>query len=409
MSNKKLIWCPLAFNGLLSTLEGRYHTCCYASQNSFDPSTGKEINRETYTIDDAFNNEYFRSIRRNLKNGVKDKNCDICWREEENGVESGRQHEIKRLHDITPDFENKQLKYLDIALGNQCNLRCRSCNTFDSSKWAKEHFDLELKDSGVSYKDFKKSRKFLEKTDSKIVKSLLEHNLPYIDYLSFLGGEPFLMKSTWYILEYSVEKGYAKNIHLVFDTNATFWDYQKINILNKFKKVTLRLSIDGIRNRFEYLRYPASWDTVLKNIQSMVDWKNTMYGIVDLHVNCTVSAYNIYYVDEIVDFCNTHNLIIFIIPVEEPESISIKHIPNAVKHLIKQKLTLLITKYKNTEFAVQLNKLLYHLNSECKDANWSDFLNEVHKRDVYREESFTETFPEFANLIAKLGYYHSKK
>ena len=68
---KNNLWCPLAFNGILSNVEGRYGTCCWASSNAKEYDTGENITRNMYTLEEAFNHKYFLDIRNNLKNGMK--------------------------------------------------------------------------------------------------------------------------------------------------------------------------------------------------------------------------------------------------------------------------------------------------------------------------------------------------
>ena len=40
------------------------------------------------------------------------------------------------------DTTKKNLKFLDLKLGNICNLKCRICGSWSSSKWAQEEIKL---------------------------------------------------------------------------------------------------------------------------------------------------------------------------------------------------------------------------------------------------------------------------
>ena len=46
----------------------------------------------------------------------------------------------KSLTNWTPDSE-PTLKFIDFKLGNVCNLKCRICGSWSSSKWAQEELD----------------------------------------------------------------------------------------------------------------------------------------------------------------------------------------------------------------------------------------------------------------------------
>ena len=394
---KPKIWCPLAFNGILSVLEGRYHTCCWASKNAEDPESGQILSRETHTIHEAFDNKFFQQIRDNLKNGIRDSNCNRCWQEEDAGVESLRISESKRLSELEKNFNGVELKYVDIALGNQCNLRCRSCNPVDSSLWAREYFDTEYLAPKEKFIHFKKKHSFLESPDSKFINNFIDVALPKITHLTFFGGEPFLMKSTWKILKAAIEKNVNQNINLAFDTNCTIWDKEKADLLGKFKEVTIRLSIDDIENRFEYLRYPAKWITVLSNFDQIKKWQEKSFHNRKILINLTVSAYNIWYLPEIINFLEKKNLDILINPVIEPESINIQNIPQEVKKDILKKLR--SYNFKDDK-QIQINKLInYYLALPDRDKHWTIFAQEVKKRDKYRNQSFHKVFYEFYKII----------
>lgn len=402
--NKSKLWCPLAFNGVLSVLEGRYHLCCHSSLNATDTATGIELSRNTHTLQEAFHSNFFQSIRNNLSQGIKDHNCSKCWKEEDQGIESARLYEIKRLSEYQSEYTVPEIKYVDLALGNQCNIKCRSCNPNDSSLWAKEYHETNLKQSPITFRDFKKQKTFLEREDSNFMKQLLSNDLSTVKHLGFFGGEPFLMKSTWRVLNFLIENDYSKNINLVFDTNATIWDQHKSQILENFKEVRLRLSIDDLQERFNYLRHPADWSLVYQNIKNMVEWKDQDSKTRKIIIQPTVSSYNIYNIESLLKFADKINSEFFINPVQEPTCISLLSMPNSIKKYFRQQIGNLAIQYP--QHRIQLEKLTnYYLVNSVIDSNWSDFIKETTTRDVYRNESFEKTFSEYYAVIRKHGYY----
>jgi organic radical activating enzyme len=401
--NKPKLWCPLAFNGVLSVLEGRYHLCCHSSLNAVDVNTGIELSKKTHTLQEAFDSEFFQSIRNNLAQGIKDENCSKCWKEEEQGIESARLYEIKRLSEYESSYTVPEMKYVDLALGNQCNIKCRSCNPNDSSLWAKEYYDTNLKESSITFRDFKKEKTFLEKDDSRFMKELLSKDLSKVKHLGFFGGEPFLMKSTWNILKFLIDNNYSQNINLVFDTNSTIWDEEKSQILENFKEVKLRLSIDSLQEGFNYLRYPAEWSLVSKNIKSIVEWKNQAPSKRLITIQPSVSSYNIWDIENILKFANEIGSEFFINLVQEPTCISLLSMPNSIKKYFRQRVAELITRYP--QHKIQLEKLTeYYLVDNVIDNDWSAFAKEINIRDNYRNESFQKTFPEYYSFIKNCGY-----
>jgi MoaA/NifB/PqqE/SkfB family radical SAM enzyme len=126
-------------------------------------------------------------------------------------------------------------------------------------------------------------------------------------HLDIPGGEPFLSGVTEQkqLLQHYVDSGQAANITLHYTTNATIMpDAEWWQLWQHFKEVEIQLSIDGIGSRFEYIRYPASWSTVSSNIAEYVSKQPQ----VRLSVSHTVSAYNIYYLDEFFAWCYNQQL-----------------------------------------------------------------------------------------------------
>ena len=111
-----------------------------------------------------------QNLRRQFRAGEKPVTCNRCWQEEDAGRASKRIYSKIRLKELADqvDYANDtpdQLWFVDLKLGNICNLKCRICGSWSSSKWAQEEIDYlpELKN--------KKERKLKNKAknaDKKI-------------------------------------------------------------------------------------------------------------------------------------------------------------------------------------------------------------------------------------------------
>jgi MoaA/NifB/PqqE/SkfB family radical SAM enzyme len=121
----------------------------------------------------------------------------------------------KSLESWTPDSE-PTLKFIDFKLGNVCNLKCRICGSWSSSKWAQE--ELDYGENPVALKNLreggwpKRNPQFFEE---------LKEDLKHVEYFEFTGGEPFMIQDHFKILMHCVEKGYARNIDIHYNTNGT--------------------------------------------------------------------------------------------------------------------------------------------------------------------------------------------
>ena len=90
-------------------------------------------------------------LRSQFRSGARPSGCDRCWAEEDVGKDSKRINSLYKMKNSlkswTPDSE-PTLKFIDFKLGNVCNLKCRICGSWSSSKWAQEEIDYELAKGG---------------------------------------------------------------------------------------------------------------------------------------------------------------------------------------------------------------------------------------------------------------------
>jgi organic radical activating enzyme len=390
MSSK---WCSFPFKGVLTENDGTFNTCCHG-KTAIDYSTGIPMTRETHSIKEVFDSEYFERIRQNLLNGIEDPNCDYCWELERQGVESFRQTTNSLLqHEERGDIEPK-IEILDLSLGNQCNLKCRTCVPEDSSLWVNEYHATDYT-GDLSLKDYQKKIIFLETEESKFVKDI-KHSLNDVRLIKFFGGEPFMMKRTWDIIREAVSIGRDKYIELYFNTNGTFWEENRIALFENFEKVNIALSIDGVGDRFEYMRHPAKWNVVEENIKKISAWSKQRPNR-ELFLTHTVSAYNIWYVHEAVQLARTHGLKLYINPcLLESDSFAVRYIPLDVKAVVDKHLM----SFDYTDYELAEIKKLVDYTPEGSD--WEQWVAECAKRDKYRNESFKDTFPEYYQILVKM-------
>lgn len=390
-------WCSLPFKGILTENDGTFATCCHGKP-AIDLKTGVPMTRETHSIQDVFASEYFESIRNNLRAGIEDSNCDYCWQLEAQGVESFRQTtNLSFKHEERGDIEAK-LEILDLSLGNQCNLKCRTCIPEDSSLWVKEHYDCNYTGKD-SFQEFQKKIIFLESENSNFIKGI-KQSLTDVRLIKMFGGEPFLIKRTWDILKEAVAINRASCIELYFNTNGTLWNEENIKLFDHFEKVNIALSIDGVANRFEYMRHPAQWTEVLNNIDKMTAWRDLKQESRHLFLTHTVSAFNIWYVPEVVEFARKYNLELYINPcLLEDDTFNIQRIPQEIKQLANEHIMASLT-YTEQELR-EIRKLVDYT---ADGSDWASWIAETHQRDQYREESFQNTFPEYHKLLKSKGY-----
>ena len=130
--------CILPWISIETTPLGSTRPCCLFTDEI------PEYNLKTHTLEDAFNSKFMRNLRRSFRRGERPDGCRNCWREEDAGKKSKRQYMLEKFKNEDVDYSSNngvELKFLDLKLGNICNLKCRICGSWSSSKWAKEELD----------------------------------------------------------------------------------------------------------------------------------------------------------------------------------------------------------------------------------------------------------------------------
>jgi len=379
--------CILPWISLEATPIGGVRPCCLHTEEIAG------VDLTTDTLEDAFNSKGMRDLRRSFRRGEKPEGCERCWLEENSGKKSKRQHMLEKFKHIKEDYSTNlgsKLQFLDLKLGNICNLKCRICGSWSSSKWAQEEIALYSK-KHIANEWLKqgqwprKSRKFWEHIDTI---------LPDIKYFEFTGGEPFLIKQHFDLLQRAVDRGLAKDIDIHYNTNATRFPKQH-KLWQHFKHVQIAFSIDNTGNRFEYERDGAKWHTVNTNIDKINNLRE-QYPITT-QLCCTWNIQNIYYLNDILTWAETKNFNdIHFNLMHDPWEYSLTKMPRSAKAPVMsylQKQQVIWRKYAADIHS--LKKIVVFSRQEDS----ADLIKKIRVTDLYRNQNFAESHPEMAKLI----------
>ena len=388
-------FCILPWISLESGPAGLVKPCCMYNTN-MNNENKQEFNLKTDTLDTAWNSEYYRNLRQEFLDGKKPKGCSRCWKEEDSGKTSKRIRDNARFkHHITQDIiNNPQIKYLDLKLGNICNLKCRICGTHSSSKWIAEqqHYDRE------DNKDHEHIRHNWPETNKTFWQEL-EQLLPTLEYIDFTGGEPFMIKEQFKLLKFCVEKGYSKNIGIHYNTNGTQLPNDALeNIWPHFKSVDVQFSIDGIGNHFEYQRHPAKWKTATEILQKFKDKQSKQFTVGICH---TINVFNVYYIPEFLKWAENFGIGVYLNNLHYPDHYNVQCLPQIAKRRISEKLK----DHSNQN----VKTFIDYMNQDVDGYNdWMKFVSWTQRKDEFRNEKFTNTFPELAEATEYRFYIKNK-
>jgi MoaA/NifB/PqqE/SkfB family radical SAM enzyme len=387
-------WCVNAFHGLRGSNDGSTSPCCMYESYTENPNL---LGRET--IDEHFNSELLQKLRSDLNNGIKNSKCAYCWNEENAGIKS------KRIRDNDKFLKRNEpcegLAYLELNLGNTCNLSCRTCVPEVSSGWMKESYDTGKKTK--TYKEFALNfKKYHQSYDneSRFWDELID-KLPNIRELDFYGGEPFMSKRMWETLKIAQSTGASKHIILHYNTNGTHFPEKEIESWKSFKQVNISFSIDGIGDQFEYMRYPAKWDEVLINMNKIIEL-NDQFKNLTFTWCVTVSVANVYYLPEILEVYHNQffnlGVGLYLNLVHRPDHYNIGILSSNIKKLIVDRLNTIPK--DRTHVWEKLPGIINYMNNSSGDkSSITKFFNITRKSDDYRNQEFHKTFEEYAKLF----------
>ena len=372
--------CMLPWISMEVTPMGTYRPCCLYGESIPNVSV-----HDGHSIHDAQNGSYMKSLRQQFLAGEKPAGCNMCWQEESVlGRMSKRKATFVKLKNIKIDYSEKDVApiFLDLKLGNICNLKCRICGSWSSSKWAQEEIDIAGGDNDLA-KDQLKKGQWPRKIPSWW--EALEDVLPFIEYLEFTGGEPFLIGEHFDLLEKLVEQGYASKIDIHYNTNGTIWPVRS-ELWKHFKRVEIAFSIDDVEKRFEYQRYGTRWEETQEVIRQAV---NSPY---QLQVCTTFNIQNAYYWPETEAWILNQGIKdVHYNILHEPPMFNLRNLPNDIKHIYGQKMRQCRIPDKIEQVIKFMELPGENMLHELKDR--------LQKSDEYRKQSFVETHPEVWKLL----------
>lgn len=341
-------------------------------------------------IESAWNSEYFKNLRLDMLKGIKNHNCKNCHLQEYLGGISKRhnvnaefQIDEKLLKDITnaDGSVNGKPKYIDLRIGNICNLKCVHCFTGNSSKW---YEDKLLLDKYENTPNLKFNNDWISEKGN--VWSWIKKNIDDIVCINVLGGEPFVHKDHLNFLDWCVINK-KTHLHLKYITNGISLTPDLINKLQKFNKVDLGISLDAIEKTAEFLRFPTNWNKLYSILQII----NNRLG--SAYLNWTCYNLNIYRLSETYEFCREHFPNVefkFSNYVTTPVHLSVQNLPENFKYIIADK----VMHIPNSNF---------YVNFMLQDSLWAEhnqtLLNYLNDLDKQRKTNWYKTLPEIARLF----------
>lgn len=294
----------------IDLFSGQVRVCCRVPPL---PISQNEL--QSKKTDAILNSDTLIQRRLEMFQGVKHVDCAPCWKAEASGQPSprvGAEEILKKLKkndasfEISDSFSNldkshpilksETPSFLEIQMGNLCDLKCIYCWRGNSSKWAQE--DLEF--GKITQLEFDSLYKKAPESFEVVFWEWLETVAPHLQMISFVGGEPTLQKQFPEILKKAHEickrqKNSEVKIRIVSNLNCSeqvFSRFSKVisDLDSESRSVLIDISMEAFGNRAEFIRYGLDWKKFDTNLDRLLGAK---YKNVQVAISATINALSI--------------------------------------------------------------------------------------------------------------------
>lgn len=389
-------FCALPFIHMAIEANGDIRPCCMGDE--LKNNDGTHLNIRDKTIEEVYNDSARVELVEAFKNNEQHPNCAVCWSDPYSiraKFSTFNKHTLEFTTDVMNGKEPEaELKWLEVKPGNRCNLKCRICGVHNSSSWTKDAAALSSPDQKFKETfayNYTQSCDWID--DPKMWNDIKQ--LESIEFIHFMGGEPFMVPEHFQLLERLVNSDTdTSEIEIAYNTNGTYFPTEEqFKLYSKFKKVIFGISIDDIGSRFEYQRKLAKWNEVKENIK-MFQQKQE-HNKIEVNLDPTISVYNIFYLDEI-----EAEFLALGFPLTKYHdhfvtggSTDCRMLPIEIKNAILLKL-----KDDPSQWVQAGLKFLAFDSTPHKDT-FNRFVDQTIKLDELRKEKFEDTFSAYFELL----------
>ena len=392
-------FCVLPWISLETSPIGTVRPCCLAEQEIVNAVGNKFDLGQHAELSDIQHSNYMRNLRQQFLDQQQPETCRKCWAEEDAGRTSKRMHTLNRLKHIVPDWDwsvdAKPLMFLDLKLGNICNLKCRICGSWSSSTFAVEEIEFTAPAQKKQSFHYQMLRQGAWAKDNEDFWSEISSISDQIRYIEFTGGEPFMIREHFRLLERIVDMGIAGQVEIHYNTNGTQFPEEAENIWQHFKTVEIAFSIEDVGERFEYQRANAVWAEVEHNI-ARFDAMRFRNRNIQLQVCITVNVFNVLYLEHVAAWVAEQNFdFVYWNMLHEARHFCIATLPESAKYQIGQ--TLLAADVA-ADTRKEFERIVDFMHRGVSmDPN--TLLNDIRLVDARRQQNLATVAPEFAELI----------
>jgi organic radical activating enzyme len=391
------------------------------------------------------NSDYKKSLRKMMLEGERPKECNYCWKVEDQGdslsdrvYKSATNWSFPYIDGIVSKNWNEDFDptYMEVSFSNVCNFKCSYCAPHISSQWMEEVERYGAypgsNHGSLDWVKIQKQMPIPNREKNPFVDAFWQwwpELYNSLEHFRITGGEPLMSKNTFKVLEF-VKQNPNKKLHLAFNSNLCVTDDLFERFLEEIKFITkneLVASIhiytsaeahgaqsDFIRFGMDYNKWLFNIRRIMKevpevnvtimstfNLLSVFSYKQFLQNVLDIKKKFPWNisnqqprlVLNIPYLNY-----PKHQTMFLIDPLHKNKIFECVDFmkSNLVNHLDRNKGGFELTEVELMERIYNLSKD-YQLTEE-DNLHRKNFVLFVDEHDKRRGTNFLETFPEFSEM-----------
>ncbi len=193
--------------------------------------------------------------------------------------------EYQKTNDLATLKKTSRTAYIDLDIGNSCDLACVYCGPWSSTTWAKELGQIK---SARNFIDPEWKEKILENLSLYLLKLDSTEKIVF----NILGGEPLLIVDTYEIISYLSNncKHFKQKPILMITTNLNCKPASLKKLLETLEETkdifewNISVSIEDINIRAEQVRYHLDFNKFENNLKAIKNAPDKIYVTATLSI-----------------------------------------------------------------------------------------------------------------------------